>query len=225
MKIVIASGKNEADFLIKLFRDGRHKLIVINESREYSNYLSLNNDISVFFGDSTKRYILEEADVKQADVLIALSDRDSDNLVICQTAKKVFNVKKTVCIVANPKNVDIFKRLGINSVISSTYLVAQTIMRESTIENLINFLSIENDEIIITEIEIEKEYNIVHKMLKDIPLPKGVNISCIIRTPHAIIPNGSTIIEPNDRLVIVSIEKNQEPLLRIIQEKKKNAKR
>lgn len=224
MKIVIVNGKNEAGFLIKSLKDGHHKLIVINESKEYSNYLSATNDIPVFRGDASKKYVLGDADAEGADVLIALSEKDAENLIICQIAKKVYHIKKTVCIVSNPKNVEIFKRLGINSVISSTYLVAQTILRESTIENLINSLSLEQDKIVITEVEIESDSKVVHSMLKDIPLPKGVNVSCIIRNPHVIVPNGSTMIEAYDRLVILSIEQSQEPLLKIIQEKVKHGK-
>ena len=224
MKIVIVNGKNEADFLVKMLKNEHHKLIVVNDSKEYGNYLSLNNEIAVYIGDGTKKYVLEEAGVNEADVLISLSENDADNLVVCQTAKKIFNVKKTVCIVTNPKNVEIFKRLGINSVISSTYLVAQTILRESTIENLINTLSLEENKIIIIEIEVEKDYKIAYKMIKDIKLPRSVIISCIIRATDAIIPDGSTVIEPNDKLVIISIEKSQDSLLKIIQEKNKHGK-
>jgi len=220
MKIVIVGGKNEADFLIKMFKQGNHKLIVINESREYCNYLSANNRIPVFCGDSAKQYVLEEAQVQNADVIIALCEKDTDNLVICQLASKVFNVKKTVCIVSNPKNVEVFKRLGVNSVISSTYLVAQTIKRESTIENLIKTLSIEDDMIVITEIQIEEGYEIVDKMLMDINPPSNVNISCIIRDSQMIIPNGQTIIKSKDRLVLVSTPNDQNEIIKFIQKRK-----
>lgn len=225
MKVIIAGGNLEIDFLIKMFNKKEYKLIIINNDKEFCENISVKNNIPVFYGDMTKKYVLEEAGVENAEVLIALSNKDAENLIVCQMAKMDFNVQKTVCITSNPKNVEIFKRLGVNSVVSATYLLAKTIKREATIEDLINVLSIEDDKIVITEIEIKESYKIVNCSIKDIKLPASVNISCIIRGGQAIIPNGFTTILPEDRLIIISVEKNQELLLKIIQEQSKNEKK
>lgn len=226
MKTVIIDGKHEADFLIKMFDKKQNKLIVINENKEYCHYLSSVNKIPIFCGDATKQYVLDEAGIENADVFIVLREKDIDNLIICQLATKLFGVKKTVCIVSNPKNVEIFKKLGVSSVISSTYLVAQTIKRESNIENLIKTLSIEDDKIIITEIEINDDYDIVDKMIKDINIPSNVIISCILRNLDVIIPNGKTFIKVKDKLIIVSAPKDQSSIIQFIQKStEKNEKK
>jgi len=99
MKIVIAGGKHEADFIVKMFKEDHHQLIVINQDRKFAEYISENNNISVFPGDPTKAYTFEDAEVDGADVVIALSEKDTDNYVTCITAKTKFDVKKCISIV------------------------------------------------------------------------------------------------------------------------------
>jgi trk system potassium uptake protein len=220
MKIVIAGGKHEADFIVKMLKEEHHQLIVINQDREFADYISSNNDIPVFPGDPTKAYCLSDAEADHADVLLALSDNDTDNYITCITAKRLFKIKKTVSKVRNPKNVELFKRLGIDSVISSTYLMGQTILNESSVENIIKTLSIEDEKIIMIEIAVENDFQLVNKKIMDIHFPKNINISCIFRDPHVIIPNGSTVIKPEDKLIIVTTPSEQDEIVDYIQRKK-----
>ena len=160
------------------------------------------------------------AEVNNVDVLLALTDSDTDNYITCITAKKLFNIKKTVAKVRNPKNVELFKKLGVDSVISSTYLLAQTILNESSIENIIKTLSIEDEKIVMLEIEVEEEYALVNKQIMDIKFPANINIGCIFRDPHVIIPKGNTIIKASDKLIIISTTAEQDDIVEFIKKKK-----
>jgi len=219
MKIVIANGRHEADFMIKKFMLDNHKLVVINSDQRFGHYISNTNHIPVLFGDSTKAYTLDDAGVHDADVLIALSTDDIENYVTCITAKKLFNVKRCVSVVRNPKRVDLFKQLGIDSVICSTYLLGESIKYESLIESFTKTLSLENDKIVITELLIEKDYKIANKIIKNINFPPRVNISCIFRDPEVIIPNGDSLIKSGDELIIVSTPIDQEMIIEFFKTK------
>ena len=220
MKIVITGGKHEADYIVNILKKEHHHLIVINQDIEFAKYISSNNHIDVFPGDPTKAYTLSDAEAHNADVLLALSDDDTDNYITCITAKKLFHVKRTVAKVKNPKKVELFKRLGIDSVISSTYLLAQTILNESSVENIIKTLSIEDEKIVMLELGVEEEFAIVNKRLMDIKFPSNINISCIFRDPHVIIPKGDTRIKADDKLIIISTPNDQEEIIEYIQKRK-----
>jgi trk system potassium uptake protein len=220
MKIVITGGMHEADFIVKMLKDEHHKLIVINQDRQVADYISSNNDIPVFPGDPSKAYCLDDAEVNDADVLIALTDSDTDNYIICITAKRLFNIRRTVAKVRNPKNVDLFRRLGVDSVISSTYLIGQSILNESSIEKMIKKLAFEDDKIVMIEIEVEENFALVNKKIMDIKFPRNINISCIYRNPHVIIPSGSTEIKPDDKLIIITTPTEQEEIINYIRKKK-----
>ncbi|MBU1094639.1 MAG: NAD-binding protein [Firmicutes bacterium] len=220
MKIVITGGKHEADFIVKMLKEEHHQLIVINQDREFAEYISTSNDIAVFPGDPTKAYVLSDAEADNADVLLALSDSDTDNYITCITAKKQFNIKRTVSKVKNPKNVELFKKLGVDSVISSTYLLAQTILNESSVENIIKTLSIEDEKVVMLEMGVEENYMLVNKRIMDISFPKNINISCIFRDPHVIIPKGDTVIKALDKLIIISTPNEQDEIIEFIKKKR-----
>lgn len=220
MKIVIAGGYQAADYIIKKFKSKQNKLIVINSKREIAQYLTKSNQIPVFYGEPYKYFVLDEANVEDADIFIALGNVDTDNFVSCLLAKKVFNVKKCICTVNNPKNVRLYRELGIDSVVSSTQLLATSVLSESSIEDLIKTMSLENEQIVLTEVVIKPNYDIANKRIMDINFPKQGNISCVYRKPNVIIPNGSTMILPKDKLLVVSTPKYQRDIIAFIQKSK-----
>lgn len=220
MKIVIAGGVSAADYIIKNFKGRSHKLTIINGNRDDASYLAKSSKLPVFFGDPTKSYILKDAHIEDSDVFIALGFRDADNYVACMLAKRVFNVKKCICIVSNPKNIEVFKELGIDSVISSTEQLVSSIIAESSLEQMIKTMSLEDDKIVLTEIVIKSNFAIAHKHIMEINFPKTGSIACIYRRPRVIIPNGSTLILPKDKLVIVSTPNATKDILKFVQKDK-----
>ncbi|NBK97705.1 MAG: TrkA family potassium uptake protein [Erysipelotrichia bacterium] len=214
MKIVISSGKETADFLIGSLLAKKHTLIVINEDQNFCTHISEKYDIPIFYGDPTKIYVMEDAEVNDADIFIALKDKDADNLIMCQLAKKMFHIRKAVSIVSNPKNVAIFKKLGVNTAISATFTISKMIEQSSTIENLISTLSLEANKIVISEVLVENKSRIVNQSLKDISFPDNTTICCIIRGEKMIIPQGNTTIYAHDKLLILSAFDHQEEIIR-----------
>lgn len=212
MKICIAGGKNEADFLVGMFLKKRNKLLVINESEEFAEKLSAKYGIAVYAGDPCKSFVLDDAGVKNFDIIIALKDSDADNLQIGQTAKKQFNVKKAVCVVSNPKNVEIFKKLGINVAISSAFTIAEMIEKAATFEDIVKTMTID-EKIVLTEIEVEEDFSVVGQQIMDIKFPEDVIISCILRDDDMIVPRGQTKIEAGDKLMFMSAPNDQKKII------------
>ncbi len=220
MRIVVAGGRTQADFLIGNLIKKKHKLVVINDDRSYCDYLASTHKIPVFIGDPSKYSVLKEAGIDGFDVLVALTYKDADNLAICQYAKRCFGVKKVICIVANPKNAELFRELGVEHVISSTHMVAEYITQATSFENLIKTMSIENEKVVITEVFVEEGYDCVGKKLMDITLPENSIIGCIIRkSSDMIVPGGSTEIKADDKLLVISSPTNQKKVLAAITKK------
>ena len=150
------------------------------------------------------------------DLIVSLLDYDASNYIACTIAKKLFNIKKSICTVNNPNNVNIFKDLGIDSPISAPYLLSEKIKGESDINSLIKTMSLENSRIVITEIQVKKDFFCANKQLKNINLPITGNITCIFRDPSVLIPRGDTSIVPGDILIIASAPSDQKDLVNYI---------
>lgn len=216
MNIVVAGGREEADFLIASLLSKKIKLKVINDDKNYSKYLSDKHNISVMYGDSSKEYILEDADIAGFDVLIALSNNDADNFVTCQLAKKIFDVKRVVCTVNNPINVDVFKKLGVNSVISSTYTVARALEQATTLENLVNTLSNEDEAFSISELTLQSDSRYVGKQIKNVKLPAKARITCVIHKGKMVIPTGQTTLYADDKVLLLSAKECHEEAIEMM---------
>lgn len=204
MNIVIINGTHEADFMIRKFKQEHHHLTIINENPDFAEYLSNSTKLSVLVGDATKAYTLDDAHVHHANLVIALSENDIDNYVACKNAQLVFGIEKTACVVRNPKRVELYKQLGIHSVVSSTYLLTEAIQQETLVESIVKSISLENDQINVLEYVIPHESQWINQQLKDANIPSNINISCIYRNGEVIIPHGTTRFLDNDKLIMVT---------------------
>lgn len=217
MKIVIVNGRQSADFIIKVFKKSKHEIICINNNFDDCQYISRENGIDVYNGDAAKDFVLAENNIYDANLFIALSSNDTDNFVACMLAKKVFKVQKVICRVVNPKNVDVFKKLGIDIVISSTYLLGEAVKNLVSVSNLVKSLAIEDEKIVISEILLKHSDYVVNKQLKEISFPKDGSISCVYRNPNVIIPKGDTRLLSGDKLIVISTPKAQIEVLNFIE--------
>ena len=218
MRIVIANGDNSADYIIKNFKSRQNQLTIINDNKDVANHIAKSSKLPVIYGDFTKVSTLKEANIQGADLFIALGRKDSDHYVGCLHARRQFGVKKCICIVQNPKNVEVFKQLGLESVISSTETLVSSVIAESSLELLSKTMSFENDKIVMSEVVVT--YLIAHKRIMDLNFPKEGNIACVYRRPRVIIPNGSTLILPKDKIFILSTPADQKKLIEFAQRDK-----
>ncbi|MCQ2742850.1 MAG: NAD-binding protein [Bacilli bacterium] len=222
MKIVIAGGTHDAEYLVQMFNTRKNKLIVINNDPVESNLILKREKVAVYTGDPWRYYVLEESGSKNADILVSLLDNDVDNYATCILAKNCFGIKKCICVVNNPRNVELYKTLGIDTVVSATYLLGQTVKSESSVEDLIKTLSIENDKIIMVEVPVLAKYAIAGKKIMDIKFPKYASISCIYRDPTVVIPNGQVELKVRDKLLLVCAPEDEKKLRAFITKEKED---
>ena len=212
MKIVIAGGTHEAEYIVHMFHKRGNKLVVINPSKDEASLLLERESVRVYVGDPWKGHVLEEADAEDADLFISLCDRDTDNYVTCQNAKKRFGAKRCICVVNNPNNVELYKRLGVDSVISSTYLLGNSVQNESSVEDIIRSVAFDNNQVMMIEMKVLPKFKIAEEKIMDLDFPKYASISCIVRNGEVIIPNGQVAIHANDKLMIVCSPMDQKRL-------------
>ena len=220
MHIVIANGDSDAAYIIDMFNTKENRLTVINGSEAVAQTLMERKHIAVTIGDPWHNAILEAARVYDADIFISLCKRDTDNFASCLMAKRNFHVKKCICAVSNPANVDLYKKLGIDVVISSTYLLAKSIKNESNAESLIKSLSLDNEKIVMIEATLLPKYWICDQAIKDMGFPKNASIAYVVRNYNFIIPNGDLVLRPMDTLVVACAKENEVEILRFLKRQK-----
>ena len=216
MNLIIAGGRKEIHFLIKNFTSKGHHVTLINNDEEYcKNFARIHEKIDVVLGDASMPNVLEDAGAVYANLVIALTQYDPDNLVICQIAKAMYGVKRTVAVVNDPKNISIFKKLGIDTVISTVNIVSSIIEQKISVEEITNLVPLAEGKVSITEVVITKNSPVLNKTLAEINIPYSAVIGCIIRNEEGIIPRGNTVVMEKDRLITLCLPEAQSEMLNI----------
>jgi Trk K+ transport system NAD-binding subunit len=127
MKIAVARGGEYADFLISLLMDKKYKVTVIDPDEAFCEHLSASYNVNAVLGDPCSQFILEEAGIRNYDVIMALGREDTDNFEICQMGRKVLGIKRSVCLVHNPRNAALFEELGVDRAVNLPMILAQAI--------------------------------------------------------------------------------------------------
>lgn len=127
MKIAVTGGTGYAGFLISLLTARKHRVTVIESDESFCEQLSAAYDVNVIQGDPCQEFILKEAGIRNYDVIMALGEADADNFEVCQMGKKSLSVKRAVCLVHNPRNVEVFKELGMDHVVNVPVILADII--------------------------------------------------------------------------------------------------
>lgn len=212
MYIIIVGGGKVGYYLAKTLLSYKHKVVVIEPVKEMCEKVANELNIPVCNGDGTTIDILTEMNVSKADIFIAVTGRDEDNLIACQLAKRNFGVKRTIARVNNPKNIQVFERLGVDIAVSSTSIIADLIEQEVDYSGMKTLLKLKNGKIVLSEIFINTGSQVCNKSLKDLSIPRDCILISVIRDEEVIIPNGFTVLQAGDYIIAVSSQDDQEGL-------------
>ena len=212
MYIIIVGGGKIGYYLSKTLISFKHDVIIIEPQKDLCEKIANQLNIRVCNGDGTTIEKLDEVDAAKADILVAVTGRDEDNLIACQLAKSNFGIRRTIARVNNPKNIEVFKMLGVDSAVSSTSLIADMIEQEIDYSGMKTLMMLKNGKIAISEIEVMENSAVCGKHLKDVKLPKDCILISLIREEEFIIPNGLTVLQNGDDVIAVSLKENQEIL-------------
>ena len=212
MYIIIAGGGKIGYYLSKTLLPNKHKIIIIERQKEVCEKIANELDVAVVNGDGTSIDDLSNVEAEKADIFIALTGKDEDNLISCQLAKKSFGVKRTIARVNNPKNIKVFERLGVDIAVSSTSIIADLIEQEVDYSGMKTLMKLKNGKIVLSEIVIPESSQVCNKSLKEIKIPEDCIIVSVIRGEEVIIPNGFTILQSGDLVIAVSSQGDQQDI-------------
>ncbi len=204
MKVIIVGGGKVGYYLTRTLMEHKHEPVVIEINKDVSRRMADEIDIPVILGDATDIGILRAAGASEADAFISVTGNDQCNMIACQLAKNEFGIKKTIARANNPKNVDVIKAFGIDTVINSTDSIASIIEREVDTNKIKQILQMNDGTVSLFEVTLPENYVYDGKMLMEMKMPSLFNIVSITREGILIIPRGQSILRSGDKLLIIS---------------------
>jgi trk system potassium uptake protein TrkA len=214
MYIIVGGGGDIGYYVTKSLFNRGHEVLLIEKGA--ARYQSLKEELgqSVFLGDACEARTMDEVGANRADVVIAVTGEDEDNMVICQVAKKRYQVGRTIARLNNPKHEEIFQKAGIDIVVSPTKTILSLIEAELPSSRFVPLMTLKRAGLEIIEVRIPAESSVVGKTLGTINLPRSCNLALIIRDKQFVSPTADTMLLANDDVFALVNREGEEELRR-----------
>ena len=213
MYIIVVGGGKVGYSLCKALLDEGHEVLIIE--RDPARCEQINEDIGAVClrGDGAETSTLADAGTARADMVVATTNEDEDNLVVCQVAKHKFSVPRTIALVNNPKNETIFKKLGIDCTVSATTLILEHIQEEVPTHVLVHLLKMEQQGMQVVEVKVPPHSPAIGKRIEELPIPATTLLSALIRKDTApVLPKPNMVVNAGDKFIAVVIGEMEEQL-------------
>ncbi|MFQ5924417.1 MAG: potassium channel family protein [Dehalococcoidia bacterium] len=212
MYIIVVGGGKVGYYLSKTLLSEGHEVLILEKDAKKCESITEELGSVVMRGDGCEARTLADSGTERADMLIAVTNEDEDNLVACQVAKYKFKVPRTIARINNPKNEALFKKLGIDVTVSSTNLILEHIEEEVPTHPLVHLLTLKGGRLEIVEVKIPQNSSVAGKKLKEINLPPDSVICLMIGKWGAQVPSGDTILEAEAQVIAVTRPEAEEAL-------------
>ncbi len=204
MYAIVAGGGKVGYYLAKELVEQGHEVLVIE--RDSKHCATIQEDLGdiVMQGDAAEASVLAEAGTGRADVIVAVTGDDEDNLVISQVAKKRFQVPRAIARINNPKNEQIFRMLGIDATVSSTDVILGVLEQELPAHAVVPLLRLRHADVEVVETVLDNQAPVVGRAIRDMSLPADCTIGLIIRGGSPIFPSGDTRLAAGDEVIALT---------------------
>lgn len=211
--IIVVGGGKVGFHLAKELVEANHEVLLIEQDPEKAMEVQDELGDIVMEGDGCEATVLDKAGTGRADMFLAVTGDDEDNLVACQVAKQQFNVSRTVARINNPANESLFRKLHVDIPVSATSAIMAHIEQELPTHQLIPLMTLKNSGLEMVEIRIPDDSRVVNRAIKEIMLPYQSMITLVIDTDgRPKVPTGETVIHAGDEVIAVTMQESEEAL-------------
>ncbi|MDH4123117.1 MAG: TrkA family potassium uptake protein [Thermoplasmata archaeon] len=202
MYCIIVGGGRVGTNLASYLADEGNDVVIIEKSFEISNALKANTAFFVISGDGTETVTLESAGAAKADVLFAVTGDDNTNLVASQVGEYQFAIPNIVLGVNNPRNVKVFRELGIKKVVDRTSDAVQKMIDSM---NDIRASAVVGDGFCrVMEFEVEKDSYADGTNIGKLYLPENSTVGALLRGGKILDTDMNTVLRAGDTVVVIT---------------------
>ena len=200
--LIVGAGKVGWNLARELV-EKENEVTVIESNRRRYEVVEEELEHAIQYGDGTELWVLERAGIERADLVIAVTGDDEDNILICQMATEKYGVERVVARCNNPRNLQHFELLGIKPAVSATDLILRLIEHEVPKYGLVHLLALKEERLEIIEMDVGEGAAADGAMVKDLGLPDGSLVISILRDRGGFVPTGDSVMNAGDEVLLV----------------------
>ncbi|MDQ1397703.1 MAG: trk/ktr system potassium uptake protein [Acidimicrobiaceae bacterium] len=213
MKVAIAGAGNVGVYIARDLKEAGHQVLLIEENTDLVARLKPTLDVDWYTGDACEVNNLHEAGIADADVMVAATGDDEDNLVVSLLAKQEFAVPRVVARVNHPKNQWLFNETwGVDVFVSTPHLLTALVEEAVSVGSLVRLLQFEGGEARLVEVTLADDSPAAKMQLSELPVPRDATIVAVVRDGHVVVPRGDTVLQPSDEVLALVTPDSEEPV-------------
>jgi trk system potassium uptake protein len=200
--LIVGAGKVGWNLARELVEKGNEITLIEADPRRYA-VVEEEMEHAVHYGDGSELWVLERAGIERADMVIAVTGDDEDNILICQVAREKYGVERIISRCNNPRNLQHFDLLGVKPAVSATDLILRLIEHEVPKYGLVHLLDLPTERLEIIEVEVAPGSPAAGRQVQDIGLPDGSLVISILRDGTGFVPLADSVVEAGDEVLLV----------------------
>jgi len=200
--VIVGAGKVGWNLARELINK-RHEVTVIEADAHRYAVVEQELEHSAMYGDGSELWVLERAGIERADLVVAVTGDDEDNILICQVAKEKYDVGQIIARVNNPRNRPHFDLLGIKPSVSATDLILRLLEHEVPEYGLVHLLDLQEEQLEIIEMLLGKDSGVTGRRVGDLQMPEGSLLISVLHEGKGFVPNADTVLQEGDEILAV----------------------
>jgi trk system potassium uptake protein len=207
VKVVVAGAGKMGRHLTTDLAGRGHEVTVIEQEMAAAGKArqELPDSVTIILGDACEPYVLEEAKLGQADVIIAATGDDEDNLVISLLSKQEFAVPRVLARVNYPQNEWMFtEQWGVDTAVSPPHILTSLVEEAVSVGDIVRLLKLERGKVALVELTLREGSAVAGRPMYELRLPLDSAIVAIIREEHVVIPQPETVLAAGDEVMAIA---------------------
>ncbi|MHB8434942.1 MAG: potassium channel family protein [Acidimicrobiales bacterium] len=207
MKVAVAGAGKVGRFLADDLASGGHDVIVIDRDPDLVASLreTSSGGIRYAAADACEVSSLQDLEIDQVEVMVAVTGDDEDNLVISLLAKQEFAVPRVIARVNHPSNHWLFNEAwGVDVAVSTPQILAGLVEEAVSVGVLVRLLQFDGGNTRLVEVTLAEGSPAENEAVADLGLPRGTTVVAIVRDGHVVVPRADTILDQGDEVLILA---------------------
>jgi trk system potassium uptake protein TrkA len=205
MRVVVAGAGNVGVYVAADLRSKGHEVTLIEQSKEHADLLKDEVDVNWVIGDACELATLDEAVLTSAQVMVAATGDDEDNLVVSLLAKQEFAVPRVVARVNHPDNAWLFtESWGVDVAVSTPHILTSLVEEAVSVGDIVRLFQLEQGKVSLLEVTLDEGSPANGRTVRDLNMPPDCTLVAIVRDGHVVTPRGETPLEVGDEVLALA---------------------
>jgi len=218
MRAIIAGGGNVGRHLaFDLVERGHEVTLIEQDPQVLKKAQAAWPNVELVLGDACELWVLERATIQSADVMVAATGDDEDNLVISLLAKQEYSVPRVLARVNHPKNEWLFTdQWGVDGAVSPPHILTSLVEEAITVGDLVRLLPLERGRVGLVELTLPEDSPNAGHPIYELRLPPDTAIVAILREGHTVIPQPETVLAGSDEIIALTAPEAEDQLRQVV---------